>query len=599
MCRIFGGVSRERISHSTLIQAGQAMLAGGPDQQWIASKTNWAAGTNRLAIQGISGGEQPFRFKNFVCVFNGEIYNHHALRQHLASKGHRFVDTCDGNVLLPLFDRYGEDMLPMLEGMFTFSIFTLDDAKRCVSVFLASDHAAMKTVFYRMDQTGFYFASSLNSLRQLVQRDLKLRDGFVFEFVARQSVWGPNTVYEGVDVLGAGETLTYSVQDNTVKKNTYSHSFDTLVPKSLNEAAEQFDLLINQEIEQMAAMDVRFCSILSGGLDSSLVTSLLRDKTGRLDAFHIGYDGRWPGDEAHYAQMMADEQDINLHKISVDVRKLPQFVKSYIAHLDQPNYAPHCLSTYYLFKEVHDRGYKVTFSGEGADELFCGYSRLIAAASSIRDDWFEQFFADYGIAAFQGRNVFRQDYLNSLRQDSFAPAVDGSVYPNRTQNILHYDSMKRFPYYILRRVDSLSMASSVEVRMPFLQPRIVDFARKLPSAFMYQEGVGKQPVLRAGEKYLPPAIIHRKKQPFTFPIGTMIAELKPIQDYVFDTVFAQDAMVWDYFDYAQLQGLKSTQIDTSSASVLWALLVLQEWYETNVQNEKGVANDRVIEPSLL
>lgn len=248
---------------------------------------------------------------------------------------------------------------------------------------------------------------------------------------------------------------------------------------------------------------------------------------------------------------------------------------------------------------MHDRGYKVTFSGEGADELFCGYSRLIAAASSIRDDWFEQFFADYGIAAFQGRNVFRQDYLNSLRQDSFAPAVDGSVYPNRTQNILHYDSMKRFPYYILRRVDSLSMASSVEVRMPFLQPRIVDFARKLPSAFMYQEGVGKQPVLRAGEKYLPPAIIHRKKQPFTFPIGTMIAELKPIQDYVFDTVFAQDAMVWDYFDYAQLQGLKSTQIDTSSASVLWALLVLQEWYETNVQNEKGVANDRVIEPSLL
>ncbi|SMX51197.1 asparagine synthase (glutamine-hydrolyzing) [Actibacterium lipolyticum] len=599
MCRIFGGVSKERLPRSDLNQAGQAMFEGGPDEQWIAAEANWAAGTNRLAIQGVSGGKQPFRFKNLVCVFNGEIYNHNALRQHLVAKGHSFADTCDGNVLLPLFDRYGKDMLPMLEGMFTFAIFTLDEEKRCVSVFLACDHAAMKTVFYRVDETGFYFASSLKSLRHLVRHDLDLRDGFAFEYVARKSVWGPNTVYDGVNVLGAGETLTFSSQDGACKKNTYTHSFDTVAPNSLNEAAEQFDLLIDQEIEKMASMDVDFCSILSGGLDSSLVTSLLRKKNGRLDAFHIGYDGRWPGDESHYAQMVADAQDINLHKISVDVRNLPQLVKSYIAHLDQPNYAPHCLSTYYLFKEVHDRGYKVTFSGEGADELFCGYSRLIAAASSKRDDWFETFFAVYGISAFQGRNLFRQDYLDSLDQDSFAPTFDGTVYPNRAQNILHYDSKKRFPYYILRRVDSLSMASSVEVRMPFLQPRIIDFARKLPSAFLYANGVGKQAVLKAGAKHLPSAIIHRKKQPFTFPIGTMIAELKPIQDYVFDTVFSQNAILWDYFDHAQIQALKSTQIDTSAASVLWALLVLQEWHDANVQDRKGATNDRVKESGLF
>ncbi len=599
MCRIFGGVSQQRIPRSALDRAAQVMFEGGPDEQWVATDANWAAGTNRLAIQGVSGGQQPFRFKNFTCVFNGEIYNHHALRKHLVAKGHHFADTCDGNVLLPLFDRYGKDMLPMLEGMFTLAIFTLDDANRCVSVFLASDHAAMKTVFYRADETGFYFASSLKSLRQLLRRDLELRGGFAFEYVARKSVWGPDTVYQGVNVLGAGEMLAYSAMDGTCKKDSFAHSFETVPPNSLHEAAEQFDFLMDQEIDKMASMDVPFCSILSGGLDSSLVTSLLRKKTGRLDAFHIGYDGRWPGDEAPYAQMVAEAQDINLHKISVDVQNLPQLVKSYIAHLDQPNYAPHCLSTYYLFKEVHDRGYKVTFSGEGADELFCGYGRLIAAASDARDNWFETFFSAYGISAFQGQNLFRQDYLEDLAQGSFAPAFDATVYPSRTQNILHYDSKMRFPYYILRRVDSLSMASSVEVRMPFLQPRIVDFARKLPDAFLYANGVGKQPVLRAGEKHLPSAIIHRKKQPFTFPIGTMIAELRPIQDYVFDTVFSQNAMLWDYFDRPKLEALKSTQIDTQAASVLWALLVLQEWHEANVQVRKGAANDRVKEPSIF
>lgn len=581
MCRIFGCITDQVIDHAKLSRAAQTMLSGGPDEQWIEQGKNWGIGCNRLAIQGIDGGKQPFRASNFTCVFNGEIYNHRELRAELVAKGHSFTDSCDGNVILPLFQEYGPDFVTRLEGMFALAILELDPNGRCVSAFLAADQSAMKTLFYAVNDTGLYFASSLKALQEFTPGRFALRDGFVFEYVTRKAVWGPQTVFDGVMVLGAGETLTYNSNTGQHHIGTYQHEYRPFDIGGIEEASEQLDVLLHQEIAQMADMDVGFCSVLSGGLDSSYITSIVKNHTDRLDTFHISYDSRWPGDESHFARMVAEAQDVNLHHIKVDVSRLPEYVSEYIQHLDQPNYAPHCLSTYFLFKEINTAGYKVAFTGEGADELFCGYSRLIKAATASEPNWFDNFFLIYGVSAFQKGAYFKDEYLEQLCQQSEAPSIDLDPSLSRAQNVLKYDSKVRFPYYILRRVDSLSMASSVEVRMPFLQPRVIDFARRLPDDLLYEQGVGKQCVLRAGEKYLPKDVIHRKKQPFTFPIQRIMAETNSVREYVFDTVFAHKSITRDYFDMERIQEFKSRELSENETSVLWALLVLQEWHDAN------------------
>lgn len=581
MCRIFGAINDKSVDNTNLLRVSEAMFSGGPDSQWIEQGQDWAVGSNRLAIQGIDGGQQPFRSDNLVCVFNGEIYNHSELRAGLVDKGHSFIDSCDGNVILPLFEEYGDALVSRLEGMFAFAILELDTNGKCVSVFLAADQSAMKTLFYVAQDDGLYFASSLRGLQELAPKRFSLREKFIYEFVSRQAVWGPDTVYDGVKVLGPGETLRYSAKTGQHRIGSYQHTFPPLTFNGLDDASDQLDRLLHDEIARMAKMDVDFCSILSGGLDSSYITTILKKHTDRLDAFHIGYDGDWPGDESHFARMVAEANDIKLHDIKVDTSRIPEYVSEYIQHLDQPNYAPHCLSTYFLFKEIGQNGYKVAFSGEGADELFCGYDRLIQAATSTDKNWFETFYSRYGVAAFRKGQYFKRDYLEQIAESADAPvlALDSNL--TRAQDVLSYDTKARFPYYILRRVDSLSMASSVEVRMPFLQPRVIDFARKLPDDLLFSGGVGKQCVLRAGEKHLPSEIIHRKKQPFTFPIQRMMTQNQHLRDYIFETVCAQNSFAHTYFDMALIQKFKDRALNESETSVLWALLVLQEWHNAS------------------
>ena len=582
MCRIFGGVTDSVIARDRLSRASHLMLGGGPDQQWVLQNQNWAVGTNRLAIQGIDGGEQPFRSQNRVCVFNGEIYNHRELRAQLIGNDHNFTDACDGNVILPLFQEYGPTFVQHLEGMFALAILELDSNGNCASVFMAADQSAMKTLFYVAHETGLYFASSLKGLQALVPDRFTLRDGFVHEYVSRKAVWGPNTVFEDVYVLGAGETLRYDVKSKTHQCAMFRHSFAPLPVETLDDAADQFDQLMHAEISRMVDMDVGFCSVLSGGLDSSYITSIVKKHKDQLDAFHIGYEDNWPGDESQYARMVAEALDVKLHHIKVDVAKLPDYISEYVQHLDQPNFAPHCLSTYLLFKEISHAGYKVAITGEGADELFCGYGRLIQAATSKDENWFENFYSIYGVAPFQNGAYFNDEYLERIKVPETVQYLVNSPSISRAQSVLQFDTEKRFPYYILRRVDSLSMANSVEVRMPFLQPRMIDYARKLPDNMLFAGNVGKQCVLRAGEKVLPHAVVHRKKQPFTFPIQAIMAQTKSVRDYVFDTVFSQNAIVGDYFDMKRIGQFKSKDLDKSQTSVLWALLVLQQWHDANL-----------------
>lgn len=578
MCRIFGAINDNSISEIKLLRASREMLSGGPDRQTNTIGEGWAVGANRLAIQGLTGGLQPFRLNNHICVFNGEVYNHRTLRAELVEKGYCFTDSCDGNVILPLYQEYGADFVQHIEGMFAIAILELGPDGQCRSAFLAADHSAMKTLFYVEQEGGLYFASSLSALQILAPRKFSMREGYVHEVVTRQAVWGPNTVYDGVQVLGAGETLRYDVASGKLHLGLYQHSFQSVQVSGLDDAADRFDALIQAEIASMANVDVDYCAVLSGGLDSSYITALLKKNKDHLDAFHIGYDGNWPGDESAFAHQVADAHDVKLHDIKVNTADIPAYIAEYIQHLDQPNYAPHCLSTYFLFKEIGDHGYKVAFTGEGADELFCGYGRLIQAATSQNDDWFETFYSRYGVAAFQGGQYLKADYYADVMRGYGAPAIADKAGRSRAQNVLDYDSTKRFPYYILRRVDSLSMANSVEVRMPFLQPRIIDFARNLPDELLYSQGVGKQCVLRAGEKYLPREVIHRKKQPFTFPIQLMIAANRHLRDYVFDTIFAHGSIADAYFDIPRIQAFKDRSLNDEETSVLWALLVLQEWH---------------------
>lgn len=589
MCRIFGQLGRANIEEKILEHVSISMKHGGPDRQSYVARKFWSMGTDRLAIQGVDGGEQPYTGHNGLCVaLNGEIYNHHALREDLRAKGFSFSDECDGNVIAPLFLLHGTDFVKYLEGMFAIAI--VDEREVLPTLHLFSDPSGMKSVYYHWDAQNktLSFASEIQGLALLTQAFLSIKPEAVYDYFSLRAICGEGTVFENINELEPARKLYYKLGGEP-KITAYSYAAKAEVPDSdLEKAGLQLRRLLNKEVGLQLDADVPACLIISGGVDSSLVAALAAKQRENLHSYHLCYKGDWPFDERCYAQATAKKVGTIHHDVELDPDDFPENIQKMVRHIGQPNWAPHTLSTYCLFEAIHNDGFKVALTGEGADEFFGGY-QYYAHALDGGNDWVDDFL--YKLSPFGKklrRDVLSSDYKELLRNQSPLFRVYAGLLTEtgagaeRLQIMQSFDQQKRFPYYILRRGDHLSMAHAVELRAPFCQPRIMDFGRQLPFEHRINAEQRKLTVYEAARGLVPNSVMNREKQAFVLPIMQMITKGTVLFDFMMSIFESSTFRHRGYFDAEKILAYSKQQAqrpEVDTANVMWAAMSLELWFQ--------------------
>jgi asparagine synthase (glutamine-hydrolysing) len=460
---------------------------------------------------------------------------------------------------------------------------------------LANDHLGIKSLYYLVDDhRNVYFASELSGLFAMLTRTPDLDITKLDSYFAMQSVIGPGTAYVNVQTLAPGTVVTCRRSGSVITKTYVSR--DTVNTEQLQESLEFAGSRLREELARevgrMITTKLPICSVLSGGVDSSLVTALAAKQRADLKAFHITYKTPWFEDERSYASKVATTLGIDLEIIEADPDSFPELIPTMVRHMGQPNAAPHALSTYILFQTIRSRGFKVAITGDGSDELFAGYTRFAYAITDSDSTWLERYLDSLAVFPLGSRAELYSPEFWQLLQSSgdcvsvIQDMVRESGLKGRLQNLIDFDLYKRFPYFTLRRIDHLSMAHGVEARVPFCQLRITELARSFADSLKIQ-GPGKRAVLSAAMGVVPWEILARPKQGFMLPIEFMLRVGKPLFDFVADVVLSasskqrgilQSDRVADFVDKQR------TEPNVEIAMVLWALMIFEIWLSQQKQH---------------
>ncbi|MEN9449151.1 MAG: hypothetical protein RJA25_2441, partial [Bacteroidota bacterium] len=495
---------------------------------------------------------------------------------------------------LVLYYVYGERFVEMLDGMFSIAIVDTRDKLR---IMLASDPSGIKSLYYNWDDNGklLKFASEIPALMKFGGISNELRPQGIDDYLTGKSIWGNETIYRSIHTLPPATILTAYYQQAPKIQKYQSKIIDDSFHNNVEDAGLYLHNIIDKEVSSLMCADVDVCVVTSGGLDSSYITALAAKKNSKLHSFNIWYEGDWPHDERHYAREVAEKYNTTHHQIIIKQNQLIDYTYKMVKSLGQPNSAPHSLSTYALFEAVSKQGFKVALTGEGADEYFAGYKRFSTAVSNTSEIWLSSYLDQLSAIKKQTRNeLYSNDYLHYLNgstsiydKASNKINADEISYKDRLHALLEYDQLERFPYYILRRVDHLSSAHAVEVRVPFCQPQIVDFSRKIPNKFKIYQDNGKYILYKAASDMLPQSIIKRPKQPFMLPIASMLKKGHPLFNLILDTLSSHSFRSRNLFKNNIINELIEKQLtypNDENAEALWALLILELWFqESNIQ----------------
>ena len=534
------------VARRTIETMTNALAHRGPDGHGYFLDDNVALGHRRLSIIDLGGGDQPIfnEDRSIAIVFNGEIYNYIELRNELIKQGHRFATASDTEVIVHLYEQKGLDCLQDLNGMFAFALW---DSKR-KRLFVARDRLGEKPLYYSFQNGTLSFASELKSiLRARLHRhevDLQAVD----MYLAYGYVPSPRSIFSDVVKLPAAHYLTIEAGQLNVKRYWVSEMTQRHADISEAAALEQFAGLLDDSISIRLRSDVPVGAFLSGGIDSSLIVARAATLSGaKLHTFSVGFSEQ-DYDELGWARKVAERYNTDHHEFilkDIDGDLFPRIVE----HFDEPFADPSAFPTYYVCKEA-SKHVKVTLSGDGGDELFCGYSRynpepfekvlnfvpqpvrggIFGAVDSLWPShmagkgWLRRMAAkpsdrwqlNVGIFGAEDRaNLWRTEHrarLN-LHGNIFDVYFDGKVRDVAAQQMLA-DQNTYLCDDILVKVDRDSMWHGLEARVPFLDHRMVEFANGLPVDFKRRNGVQKYPLKMLLRGRVPDELITRPKSGF-------------------------------------------------------------------------------------
>ncbi|MFQ5925847.1 MAG: asparagine synthase (glutamine-hydrolyzing) [Terriglobia bacterium] len=551
-----------------LMRMREAMVHRGPDNEglYFSADRRLGLGFRRLAIIDLSAaGNQPMSTPDGALwiVYNGEIYNYRALRAELEACGCRFRSQTDTEVLLYLYQQRGPAMLERLRGMFAFALW---DA-RAERLWLARDRIGIKPLYYTFANGRFLFASEIKAL--LLHPDVTptLNEEGLYHYLTFLTTPAPHTLFAGIHKLPPGHTLTVNRQGNA-KMEEYWDVFQStpVPPRKTSEAAvsERILALLRESVQLRMVSDVPFGVFLSGGIDSSTNVALMAELLDRpVETFSIGFRNQPAYNEFHYARRVAQLFRTHHHEVIIDEQDFLDFLPQLIHHQDEPIADPVCVPVYFVAKLAKENGVTVCQVGEGSDELFA-YPQWILL---LRLHQLGQFYrlwprpvrrlalgtvgsiSPYHHAtellrrASEDQIIFwggAEAYGERLKQELLSAdfrrrhpglssyAVVEPYYRRFRERSPHRDFFNfmtyldlhlRLPELLLMRVDKMTMACSVEGRVPFLDHRLVEFVLSLPQGRKIGYGKAKHILKKTVRRILPEDIVYRRKQGFGVPLA--------------------------------------------------------------------------------
>lgn len=615
MCGIVGNIvfEGEDRREPALLNAIKQLNKRGPDYSSNYNTKNGGLGHARLSIiDTTNGANQPMSDSSgrYTIVFNGEIYNYLELKQTLESNGTIFYTNSDTEVLLQLFIEEGKNSLYKLDGFFAFCIYDNEED----SYFIARDRYGIKPLLYYKDEEQFIFGSELKALLQFpidksVDRD-SLSQFFQFNYIPE-----PNSIFTNVKKLLPGHSISVKGKEVKIEKFYAYYLNQTLSNDSYSTAKKKVRELLEYSVEKRMVADVPIGSFLSGGIDSSIIATISSRLTSNLHTFSVGFKDEPYFDETKYAKLVADKIKTEHTVFSLSNNDLYEHFEEVLDYIDEPFADSSAINVFLLSKYTKDQ-VTVALSGDGADELFSGYNKHEALRMASQNS-FKNSLIKTGKPLYKFFPQSRQSKLGNLgRQlDKYAKGLSLSQrdryiawasfmeesnadklvksninFGERNKSLLPFeiDNMNAILYAdfnlvltndMLRKVDSMSMANSLEVRTPFLQHDLVEYVFSLPEYYKIDAGSRKKILKEAFKDELPDELFSRPKHGFEVPLlkwfkNEMAAYLK---QNVFnkDLIESQDFLNWD--EVAKIEQLLHSNSPKDAVSSTWALVVFQHW----------------------
>lgn len=600
-----------------------SLLKRGPDGEGIYFNKNTALGHRRLSIIDTSNAAaQPFTesSERYTIVFNGEIFNYKQLRKELESKGIKFKSQSDTEVLLQLYISDKESCLEKLDGEFAFAIYDSNNEE----LFLARDRFGIKPLYYYKDENRFVFGSELKALVAFgipkIINKTALQLYFHLNYIP-----SPYSIFENVKKLESGTFMKVNLKGITEEKKYYSipYSGELKNIPSYESAQKIFKSLLEYSVQQRMIADVPLGTFLSGGIDSSIITAIAAQNTKHINSFSIGFKDEPHFDETEYAQLLAKKYKTNHTVFQLSNNDLFANLRQVLDYTDEPFADSSALAVNIL--SMHTKKHvTVALSGDGADELFAGYNKHAAEfkvrsgglkanlvksshsllkqlpksrnsktgnkirqlekfAEGMKLNEQERYWQWAKWAGYTSEQILSAKYSSDINKSEFEKSKSNILknISSDYNSVLLTDMKLVLENDMLVKVDRMSMSQSLEVRVPFLDHKIVDFAFSLPTNYKIDGKSRKKIVKDTFKDFLPPELLSRKKQGFEVPMLKWFkTDLKSmITNELLEDKFIDEQGIFNLEEIKKLKAQLFSSNPNDAVEKVWALIVFQYWWK--------------------
>ncbi|AZA62031.1 asparagine synthase (glutamine-hydrolyzing) [Chryseobacterium indoltheticum] len=633
MCGICGYYSfRKEISSKNILEMNNAIRHRGPDDEgfWISdgfygksfsgndsiqkiketfpvlneSSSKIALGFRRLSILDLSEkGHQPMLSddEKITITFNGEIYNFRKIRKELEILGYHFKSNSDTEVILKSYEEWGTEMFTRFDGMFAIALVDLEKQK----LILGRDRVGLKPLFYFKNENALVWASEIKSILKNEYIKPEINWNGVYTNFLYQTTLAPETCFQNIFSLDPASFLVLDLNDFTFSKQFYwNFPTEKLENVTEEEAAAKVDGLLAESIKEQLFADVPVTSMMSGGIDSTLITAKAKPFKNNINAFTISY--QFSESEVKNASLMAEKIDIQHDVKKVSDEEILDQLRENIQHFEEPYSSLEVLMNAAEFAK--NNGFKVVLSGNGADELFAGYSHSLKLYkwlsmrkfNAVRhfiftnDDfsrkvknYFSQddildFFrqSQVGMKPFEAKSIFSDIVFNTIKTN----LKDKKLSETKDyQGLFEYDMKYSLSSHHVFRDDLSAMKYGVEFRYPYLSNDLIDYVSSLPEKLRYN-GIKNKPLLRkVADQYLPAEILKMPKRGFSFPLAHFIKTEPKVREFILENLNSLKKR--NFFKPEIIDQWWNNQKNEYDCVKIWQLVTFELWYQKYFENQ--------------